>query len=110
MSSIRKTGIHTLNTGVTKLDAVKVDQPYGDDWRITAGQMTCSYSVEGGEYPSIVLEAGTYFSYVPNDAFLDAPELYVTALWENQIEISAYTATGNGGGPIAWRYRLKRVQ
>ena len=28
---------HTyINTGVTKLDAVKVDQPYGDDWRITA--------------------------------------------------------------------------
>ncbi len=105
-----KDGHTYINTGVTKLDAVKVDQPYGDDWRITAGQMTCSYSVEGGEYPSIVLEAGTYFSYVPNDAFLDAPELYVTALWENQIEISAYTATGNGGGPIAWRYRLKRVQ
>lgn len=102
---------HTyINTGVTKLDAVKVDQPYGDDWRITAEQMTCSYSVEDGEYPSIVLEAGTYFSYVPNDAFLEAPELYVTALWENQVEISAYTATGNGGGPIAWRYRLKRVQ
>ena len=102
---------HTyINTGVTKLDAVKVDQPYGDDWRITAEKMTCSYSVEeAGEYPSIVLEAGTYFSYVPNDAFLDAPELYITSVWENQIEISAYTATGNGGGPIAWRYRLKRV-
>lgn len=101
---------HTyINTGVTKLDAVKVDQPYGDDWRITAEKMTCSYSVEDGEYPSIVLEAGTYFSYVPNDAFLDAPELYITAMWENQVEISAYTATGNGGGSIAWRYRLKRV-
>lgn len=101
---------HTyINTGVTKLDAVKVDQPYGDDWRITAEKMTCSYSVEDGEYPSIVLEAGTYFSYVPNDAFLDAPELYITGVWENQVEISAYTATGNGGGPIAWRYRLKRV-
>ena len=102
---------HTyINTGVTKLDAVKVDQPYGDDWRITAEKMSCSYSVEEtGEYPSIVLEAGTYFSYVPNDAFLDAPELYITGVWENQVEISAYTATGNGGGPIAWRYRLKRV-
>lgn len=99
-----------INTGVTKLDAVKVDQPYGDDWRITAEKMTCSYSVEEtGEYPSIVLEAGTYFSYVPNDAFLEAPELYITGVWENQIEISAYTATGNNGGPIAWRYRLKRI-
>jgi hypothetical protein len=102
---------HTyINTGVTKLDAVKVNQPYGDDWRITAEKMTCSYSLDKtGDYPSIVLEAGTYFSYVPNDAFLDAPELYITAVWENQLEISAYTATGNGGGPIAWRYRLKRV-
>ena len=102
---------HTyINTGVTKLDAVKVDQPYGDDWRITAETKTCSYSVDkSGEYPLIVLEAGTYFSYVPNDAFLDAPELYITGVWENQLEISAYTATGNGGGPIAWRYRLKRV-
>ena len=104
-------GMTYANKGVTKFAGEKVDQPLGDDWRVKAEVQTATWELDdSGEFPAIVLPAGTIFSYIPNDAFLDAPELYVTALWENQVEISAYTATGNDGGPIAWRYRLKRVQ
>ena len=103
-------GMTYANAGVTAFAGEKVDQPLGDDWRVKADVQTATWSLESGATPAIVLPAGTIFSYIPNDAFLDAPELYVTALWENQVEISAYTATGNNGGPIAWRYRLKRVQ
>ena len=103
-------GMTYANAGVTAFAGEKVDQPLGDDWRVKADVQTATWSLESGATPAIVLPAGTLFSYIPNDAFLSAPELYVTALWENQVEISAYTATGNNGGPIAWRYRLKRVQ
>ena len=111
-------GMTFMNNGVTKLDSKKVDNPTvpgasapEGDFRVSVEKQTVTWELdESGEFPLIVLPAGTIFSYIPNDAFLDAPELYVTALWENQVEISAYTATGNGGGPIAWRYRLKKVQ
>lgn len=111
-------GMTFMNAGVTKYTGETVDHPTvpgasapEGDFRVKAEVQTATWDLdESGDFPAIVIPAGTLFSYIPNDAFLDAPELYVTALWENQVEISAYTATGNGGGPIAWRYRLKRVQ
>lgn len=111
-------GMTFMNAGVTKYTGETVDHPTvpgaaapEGDFRVKAEVQTATWELdESGDFPAIVIPAGTLFSYIPNDAFLDAPELYVTALWENQVEISAYTATGNGGGPIAWRYRLKRVQ
>ena len=106
-----------LNNGVTKMNDKKVDNPTvpgaaapEGDFRVSVEQQTATWELdEFGDFPAIILPAGTIFSYIPNDAFLEAPELYITGVWENQLEISAYTATGNGGGPIAWRYRLKRV-
>lgn len=103
-------GMTYKNAGVTAYAGEVVDSPLGDDFRVKAEVQTVTWELDkSGEYPAIVIPAGTLFSYIPNDAFLAAPELYITSVWENQIEISAYTATGNGGGPIAWRYRLKRV-
>lgn len=105
-------GMTFMNAGVTKFAGEKVDNPGSEaDFRVKVDKQTATWEIDGSrEYPAIVLPAGTVFSYIPNDAFLDAPELYVTKMWENQVEISAFTATGNGGGSIAWRYRLKRVQ
>ena len=110
-------GMTFMNTGVTKMNDKKVDNPTvpgaaapEGDFRVSVEKQTATWELdEFGDFPAIVLPAGTIFSYIPNDAFLEAPELYITGVWENQLEISAYTATGNGGGPIAWRYRLKRV-
>ena len=110
-------GMTFMNTGVTKMNDKKVDNPTvpgaaapEGDFRVSVEKQTATWELdEFGDFPAIILPAGTIFSYIPNDAFLEAPELYITGVWENQLEISAYTATGNGGGPIAWRYRLKRV-
>ena len=111
-------GMTFMNTGVTKMNDKKVDNPTvpgaaapEGDFRVSVEKQTATWELdEFGDFPAIILPAGTIFSYIPNDAFLEAPELYITGVWENQLEISAYTATGNGGGPIAWRYRLKRVK
>jgi hypothetical protein len=110
-------GMTFMNNGVTKMNDKKVDNPTvpgaaapEGDFRVSVEKQTATWELdEFGDFPAIILPAGTIFSYIPNDAFLEAPELYITGVWENQLEISAYTATGNGGGPIAWRYRLKRV-
>ena len=110
-------GMTFMNTGVTKMNDKKVDNPTvpgaaapEGDFRVSVEKQTATWELdEFGDFPAIILPAGTIFSYIPNDAFLEAPELYITGVWENQLEISAYTATGNNGGPIAWRYRLKRV-
>ena len=111
-------GMTFMNTGVTKMNDKKVDNPTvpgaaapEGDFRVSVEKQTATWELnEFGDFPAIILPAGTIFSYIPNDAFLEAPELYITGVWENQLEISAYTATGNNGGPIAWRYRLKRVK
>lgn len=111
-------GMTFMNNGVTKMNDKKVDNPTvpgaaapEGDFRVSVEKQTATWELdEFGDFPAIILPAGTIFSYIPNDAFLEAPELYITGVWENQLEISAYTATGNGGGPIAWRYRLKRVK
>ena len=111
-------GMTFMNTGVTVMNDKKVDNPTvpgaaapEGDFRVSVEKQTAEWELdEFGDFPAIVLPAGTIFSYIPNDAFLEAPELYITGVWENQLEISAYTATGNNGGPIAWRYRLKRVK
>ena len=111
-------GMTFMNTGVTKMNDKKVDNPTvpgaaapEGDFRVSVEKQTATWELdEFGDFPAIILPAGTIFSYIPNDAFLEAPELYITGVWENQLEISAYTATGNNGGAIAWRYRLKRVK
>lgn len=107
-------GMTYMNKGVTEFTGEKVDIPYVDnadtgegDWRIEAAVQESTYTFSAsGEFPSITLPAGIYFSYIPDDAvFNGAIVYYITAMWENQIEISA--AWPDSG--IAWRYRLKRV-
>lgn len=106
-------GMTYMNQGVTAYTAgTVVDQPMGDDFRVTAEVQTGSYTYStAGDYPNFTLSDQVLFSYIPNDMFFTTDRtFYITAMWENQIEISWFTATGNGGGPIAWRYLLKRVE
>ncbi len=105
-------GMTYMNGGVEGYTGGEVvDSPLGDDFRVTASVQESTYTFNGGgEFPSFTLPAGILFSYICNDDQLAAvTTYYITAMWENQIEISWYTPTGNDGGPIAWRYRLKRV-
>ena len=65
---------------------------------------------EIGDYQVIKLGDGAMFSYVPNNDFADEPYLYVRECTANKLVLMSYTATGNGGGSIAWQFILKRVQ
>jgi hypothetical protein len=103
-------GMTYMNGGVTAYTGAVVDSPLGDDFRVEATVQESTYTYNAsGEFPNFTLPAGILFSYISNNDQLLATTYYITAMWENQIEISWYTATGNGGGSIAWRYRLKRV-
>lgn len=105
-------GMTYMNGGVTAYTGTVVDQPLGDDYRVEASVESSTWTYNAsGDFPSFTLGDQVLFSYIPNDMFFSTDRtFYITAMWENQIEISWYTATGNGGDPIAWRYRLMRVQ
>lgn len=106
-------GMTYMNAGVTAYTGAVVDSPLGDDFRVEAVMQRSTYTYAAttdSGYPAFTLPENVLFSYIASDDQLGAfRTYYITAMWENQVEISWYTPTGNGGGAIAWRYRLKRV-
>jgi hypothetical protein len=104
-------GMTYINKDVSAYNARKVDSPYGDDFRITTDKATFDYELTSiGDYDVIKLAPGAIFSYVPNDAFVDEPFLYVKEYSADKLVLMSFTATGNGGGSIAWQFVLKRVK
>lgn len=101
-----------INKGVTVYESLKNGEcPYGDDFVIAIDKVTVSYTLdEVGDYEVIKLADGGMFSYTPNDDFVNEPWLYVKSYTNDQLVLMSYTATGNGGGSIAWQYILKRVK
>lgn len=106
-------GMTYMNNGVKSYTGAVVDSPLGDDFRVEASKQTATYdyaATSDAGFPCFTLPANTLFSYIASDDQLSTfRTYYITAMWENCLEISWFTPTGNGGGPIAWRYRLKRV-
>jgi len=100
-----------INKGVTLYEDKKTgESPYGDDFVIALDPVTVDYTLdEVNEMEVIKLGAGAIFSYTPNDDFVNEPWLYVKSYSQNQLVLATYTATGNGGGSIAWQFILKRV-
>ena len=100
-----------INKDVTVYDNLKTgEQPYNDDFVIAIDPVTVDYTLdEVGDYEVIKLADGGMFSYTPNNDFADEPWLYVKSYTKDEIILMSYTATGNGGGPIAWQFILKRV-
>lgn len=107
-------GMTYRNAGVTTYTGAVVDSPLGDDFRVEAVKQTSTYTYSATSdagVPCFTLPQGILFSYIANDDQLgDFRTYYITAMWENCIDISWFTPTGNGGGAIAWRYRLKRIK
>ena len=104
-------GMTYINKDVTAYDALKVDSPYGDDFRIKTEKSTFAYEMDViGDYDVIKLAPGAIFSYVPNNAFVEEPYLYVKEFSADKLVLMSFTATGNNGGSIAWVYSLKRVK
>ena len=67
------------------------------------------FSVEGNDL-ILKLKDGALFPYIPNDAYVTDSKFHVISLDNNAMELVWYTATGNGGGSIAWQYIFKRVK
>ena len=101
-----------INKDVTVYNDLKNGEcPYGDDFVIALDKTTVNYTLdEEGDFEVIKLADGGIFSYTPNNDFADQPWLYVKSYSANQLILMSYTATGNGGGSIAWQFVLKRVQ
>lgn len=101
-----------INKDVTVYNELKTGEcPYGDDFVIGIEKVEVNYTLdEVGDYEVIKLADGGMFSYTPNNDFADEPWLYVKSYSKNQLILMSFTATGNGGGAIAWQYILKRVQ
>ncbi len=101
-----------INKDVTVYNDKKTGEcPYGDDFVIAIDPVNVNYTLdEVDDYEVIKLDDGGMFSYTPNNDFADEPWLYVKSYSKDQLILMSYTATGNGGGSIAWQFILKRVQ
>ena len=96
-----------VNIGVTLSPYVDAKGDATADYCAPATLKTTEFSFKTeGEDVYLVLEPGTYFPYIPNDDFVKDTRLIVKELSAKQIVLVAYTATGNGGGPIAWQFIL----
>ncbi len=97
-------GMTYRNNGVTNYPGTVIDK-VGDDYRVAAMSMESTYTYTAeGDFPSFTLPASVLFSYIAsNDQLTTLTTYYITAMWENQVEISWYSPG------ISWRYRLKRV-
>ena len=72
---------------------------------VSAQTATYAFSVEGDDL-FLTLPAGTLFPYLPNEDYLKDSKFYLISLDNNAMTLVWYTATGNGGGPIAWQFIL----
>ena len=94
-----------VNTGVTA-------SPYGayqeaSDYCVPVQAQTTPYefTVEGNDL-ILKLQDGALFPYIPNNDYVKDSKFHVISLDNNAMELVWYTATGNGGGPIAWQFIL----
>lgn len=92
------------------------DPSLTDDYAITVEEQTWEYRFEqvwneqGIEEIWLVLDEGANLSYVPHDEALSNPRYLViensVATMKKKLSLVWYTPTGNGGGPIAWKYEF----
>lgn len=85
------------------------------DYQAPVEKFTSTYSVEndwngaGIEEIFLVLKEGDYLSYIPHSETYTTNTRYqfvetATSKIKKNLQLVWYTPTGNGGGPIAWKY------
>ena len=100
-----ESGTVYVNTGVDVA-------PYGEfrdaaDYTVAVQKQTTPYKFDvEGEALVLKLENGALFPYIPNNDYVKDSKFYVMAISGSSITLVWYTATGNGGGPIAWQFIL----
>lgn len=94
-----------VNVGIT--EAPYAETGHDADYTVAQALATADYefSVEG-EYVKLILPAGTPFPYIPNNDYMKDGSFYVQSLTSKELVLVWFTATGNGGGPIAWQFIL----
>ena len=94
-----------VNAGVTA--APYAEEGHSEDYQVAVAQTTAEYSFSvEGDYVYLSLPAGTPFPYIPNNDFVSDPRFIVQKVSAKELVLVWYTATGNGGGPIAWQFIL----
>lgn len=94
-----------VNAGVTA--APYAEEGHSEDYQVAVAQTTAEYSFSvEGENVYLCLPAGTPFPYIPNNDFVSDPRFIVQKISAKELVLVWYTATGNGGGPIAWQFIL----
>jgi plastocyanin len=94
-----------VNAGVTA--APYAEDGHSEDYQVAVAQTTAEYSFSvEGENVYLCLPAGTPFPYIPNNDFVSDPRFIVQKISAKELVLVWYTATGNGGGPIAWQFIL----
>ena len=87
--------------GVTKGEYTKYYENTSADYNVPVDAMTTSYEFDvQGDDLYLVLPAGTYWPYFPNDAFIDSPRLKVESMTAKAMELVA------DNGDIAWHFSL----
>lgn len=86
------------------------------DYQVPMEEHTSGFHFEnnwndaGIEEIYLVLEEGTNLSYIPHVEALSNPRYLVVentpAQMRKKLNLVWYTPTGNGGGPIAWKYEF----
>ena len=76
-----------------------------------AADYDMAWSVQEGTYTfdgtTLTLPEGFTVGYLPFDELYTNPVFTVTEITETALTLVCYTATGNGGGPIAWQLKFK---
>ena len=94
-----------VNAGVTA--APYAEEGHSEDYQVAVAQTTAEYSFSvEGDYVYLTLPAGTPFPYIPNNDFVSDPRFIIQKISAKELVLVWYTATGNGGGPIAWQFIL----
>ena len=84
----------------------------GQDYQVPIEAFTVDYTFEnnwndaGIEEVYLVLAEGANLSYIPHMDALDNPRYLILDQTTKKVTFAHYSATANGGGPIAWKYQF----
>ncbi len=94
-----------VNVGVT--EGKYAESGHDADYQVAVGTTTAEYQFAvDGDALMLSLPDGTPFPYIPNNDYMSDSRFHLISLTNSEMVLVWYTATGNGGGPIAWQFIL----
>ena len=93
-----------VNAGVKSDSGVPGAIDSGEDYDMAWESQEGTYTFDG---ETITLPEGFTFGYLPHAENYFTPSFIVTEITEYTLKVVVYSATANGGGPIAWQMIFK---